>query len=62
MTDKPKRPRGFATMTPEKRREISQKGGKAAWRKGVAHSFESGAEANTAREKGLATRRKKAHS
>ena len=27
MTDKPKKPRGFAAMSPERRREIAAKGG-----------------------------------
>ena len=30
---------GFATMTPEKRREIASKGGKAAHEKKVAHEW-----------------------
>ena len=29
--------RGFAAMTPEKQKEIAQKGGRAAHEKGVAH-------------------------
>jgi general stress protein YciG len=36
---KPKSKRGFAAMTPEKQREISSKGGKAAHAMGVAHEF-----------------------
>lgn len=31
--------RGFASMDPEKRQEIAQKGGKAAHEKGTAHEF-----------------------
>lgn len=31
--------RGFAAMSPEKRKEISSKGGKAAHAKGAAHVF-----------------------
>lgn len=34
-----KKPRGFAAMDPEKRREISSKGGKAAHVAGTAHQF-----------------------
>ena len=34
-----KAPRGFAAMTPEKQREISSKGGKAAHAKGTAYEF-----------------------
>jgi len=32
-------PRGFAAMSPEKRREAARKGGIAAHRLGVAHEF-----------------------
>src|SRR5271166_2081320 len=35
----PGRPRGFAAMSPERVREISRLGGKAAHQKGVAHEF-----------------------
>ena len=31
--------RGFASMDPEKQREIARKGGKAAHEKGTAHEF-----------------------
>jgi general stress protein YciG len=31
--------RGFASMDPEKRREIARKGGKAAHEKGTAHEW-----------------------
>jgi hypothetical protein len=37
-TETPK-PRGFATMNPERVREISRLGGRAAHKKGVAHEF-----------------------
>ncbi len=40
--------RGFASMDPEKQREIASKGGKAAHEKGTAHEFDS----NEAREAG----------
>ena len=33
--------RGFASMTPEKQREIASKGGKAAHQKGTAHEWTS---------------------
>lgn len=33
------RPRGFAAMDPELRREIARKGGQAAHRAGTAHEF-----------------------
>ena len=33
--------RGFALLTPEKRREIASRGGKASHAKGTAHEFTS---------------------
>jgi len=39
-TTSPKR-RGFASMDPEKQREIASKGGRAAHEKGSAHQFTS---------------------
>jgi general stress protein YciG len=44
------RPRGFAAMSPAKRREIAAKGGKAAHAQGKAHQFTS----EEAREAGRA--------
>lgn len=43
--------RGFASMDPEKQREIARKGGKAAHEKGTAHEFTS-EEAREAGRKG----------
>nr|WP_303675233.1 KGG domain-containing protein [Vampirovibrio chlorellavorus] len=43
--------RGFASMSPEKQREIASKGGKAAHQKGTAHQFTS-EEARAAGRKG----------
>lgn len=43
--------RGFASMSPEKRREIASKGGRAAHAKGTAHEFTS-EEAREAGRKG----------
>lgn len=43
--------RGFASMDPEKQREIASKGGKAAHEKGTAHEFTS-EEARQAGSKG----------
>ncbi len=37
--------KGFAKMTPERRREISRKGGIAAHLKGTAHEFKPGTDA-----------------
>ena len=43
--------RGFASMSPEKQREIASKGGRAAHEKGTAHEW-TAAEARTAGRKG----------
>ncbi|MBD0313737.1 MAG: stress-induced protein [Microcoleus sp. T3-bin5] len=43
--------RGFASMDPEKQREIASKGGQAAHEKGTAHKFSSD-EAREAGRKG----------
>jgi hypothetical protein len=45
------RPRGFATLSIERRRAIASQGGKAAHARGVAHKF-SGETARTAGQKG----------
>jgi hypothetical protein len=41
MTDPQRRPRGFAGMSTEKRREIASQGGRAAHAGGNAHQFTS---------------------
>jgi general stress protein YciG len=46
-----RKPRGFATMTPERIREIASKGGREAQAKGVAHRFTT-EEASAAGKKG----------
>lgn len=56
---RPKRGRGFASMDPEKQREIASKGGKAAHAKGTAHEFSS-EEAREAGCKGGQARGRKA--
>ncbi|HOM70892.1 MAG TPA: KGG domain-containing protein [Armatimonadota bacterium] len=43
--------RGFASMDPEKQREIARKGGRAAHEKGTAHEWDS-EEARIAGRKG----------
>ncbi|MBI2841811.1 MAG: general stress protein [Armatimonadetes bacterium] len=43
--------RGFASMNPEKQREIARKGGRAAHEKGTAHEWDS-EEARVAGRKG----------
>jgi uncharacterized protein len=51
MTAERKERRGFASMTPEKQREIASKGGRAAHQKGTAHEWTSD-EARSAGRKG----------
>lgn len=51
MTEKRKERRGFASMSPEKQREIASKGGRAAHAKGTAHEWSSD-EARAAGRKG----------
>lgn len=48
MADERKQRRGFASMSPEKQREIASKGGFAANKKGTAHKWDS----NEARDAG----------
>ena len=48
---KQKERRGFASMSPEKQREIASKGGRAAHQKGTAHEWTSD-EARSAGRKG----------
>jgi general stress protein YciG len=50
-TTERKERRGFASMTPEKQREIASKGGRAAHQKGTAHEWTS-EEARSAGRKG----------
>jgi general stress protein YciG len=50
MTERKER-RGFASMSPEKQREIASKGGRAAHQKGTAHEWTS-EEARSAGRKG----------
>ncbi|MDE3155972.1 MAG: stress-induced protein [Acidobacteriota bacterium] len=49
--EKRKERRGFASMSPEKQREIASKGGRAAHEKGTAHEWTSD-EARQAGRKG----------
>ena len=50
-TENRKERRGFASMSPEKQREIASKGGRAAHEKGTAHEW-SADEARSAGRKG----------
>jgi len=56
MTESMKKPRGFAAITPERRKEIAGQGGRAAHASGNAHEFTS-EEARAAGSKGQASRR-----
>jgi general stress protein YciG len=47
--------RGFASMDPEKQREIASMGGKAAHEKGTAHEFDSQEAAEAGRKGGKAS-------
>ena len=51
MTSERKERRGFASMSPERQKEIASKGGRAAHDKGTAHEFTS-EEARVAGRKG----------
>jgi len=53
-----RKPRGFAALTPERRKEISHKGGVSAHVKGSAHEWDSGAAREAGRKGGLAHRRR----
>lgn len=49
----PKRPRGLAAMSPERRREIASKGGRTSQARGTAHQW-TAEEASAAGKKGSA--------
>jgi general stress protein YciG len=53
-----KKPRGFQTLTPERRREIAIRGGKAAHARGVAHQWTSAEASAAGRLGGIARARK----
>jgi general stress protein YciG len=48
--------RGFASMSPEKQREIASKGGRAAHAKGTAHEWSSDEAREAGRKGGMASR------
>src|SRR5262245_13078838 len=60
MTDGKSR-RGFASMSPEKRREIARLGGKAAHQKGRAHQFTSTEAREAGRKGGLSVSKNRLH-
>lgn len=51
-----KQRRGFASMTPEKQREIARKGGKAAHAKGTAHQWTTDEAKDAGRKGGTVSR------
>lgn len=53
--------RGFASMNPEKQREIASKGGRAAHAKGTAHEFSSDEAREAGRKGGQAVSRNREH-
>ena len=54
-----KEDRGFASMDPNKQREIASKGGKAAHQKGTAHEWTSEEARTAGRKGGLASHRRR---
>lgn len=56
MSEKPKARRGFASMSPEKQREIASKGGQAAHAKGTAHEWSSNEARDAGRKGGMVSR------
>lgn len=55
-TGERKERRGFASMSPEKQREIASKGGRAAHEKGTAHEWTADEARNAGRKGGHASR------
>jgi general stress protein YciG len=55
------RGRGFASMSPEKKREIASKGGKAAHAMGTAHKWTSEEAQAAGRKGGSISRRRPKH-
>ncbi len=53
--------RGFASMSPERQREIARKGGKAAHEKGTAHEFTSQEAREAGRKGGQSVSKDRAH-
>ena len=53
--------RGFASMNPEKQKEIARQGGKAAHKKGTAHQFNSEEARIAGRKGGEAVSRNRQH-
>ena len=58
MTERKGRGRGFASMDPDKQREIASKGGRAAHVQGTAHEWSSDEARAAGRKGGAASRRR----
>jgi len=58
---RPRSNRGFASMDPNKQKEIASKGGRAAHAKGTAHEFDSGEAREAGRKGGQAVSRNREH-
>ncbi len=58
VTDRKGRGRGFASMDPDKQREIASKGGRAAHVQGTAHEWTSDEARAAGRKGGAASRRR----
>ena len=56
MSTERKERRGFASMSPEKQREIASKGGRAAHEKGTAHEWTADEARNAGRKGGQVSR------
>ncbi len=61
VTERKGRGRGFASMDPDKQREIASKGGRAAHAKGTAHEFTSDEARVAGRKGGEAVSRDREH-
>ncbi len=62
MGDMPvKSKRGFASMSPEKQRELASRGGKAAHAKGTAHEFSREEAVEAGRKGGAAVSKNREH-
>lgn len=59
--DETRRNRGFASMDPDKQREIARKGGRAAHQKGTAHEFTSDEAREAGRKGGVVVSRDREH-
>lgn len=57
--DRPRGKQGFASMSPDRQREIARQGGKAAHQKGVAHEWDSEEAVAAGKKGGSATKHRR---